>query len=355
MPTPITIEGLSKRFDSAVAVDGISLSVGLGEMFFLLGPSGCGKTTLLRMIAGFTEPTSGAIRFGGRDVTTLPPERRNAGMVFQSYALWPHMSVAENVEFGLKARKVERAERRRRVGEALDLVRMSSYAGRKPGQLSGGQQQRVALARALIVRPDVLLLDEPLSNLDAKLRAEMREEIRRVCSATGITTVYVTHDQKEALSLADRMAVMHAGRILEVGNPRDLYERPGSRFVAEFLGPATFIEANLTESGSGPCVAATRIGKIRCFAGPSGAAGSSTIMIRPEMARVCRNGEHIADATVVEGVVQGSVYLGEITQIRVIVGGSTALDVFELGTAPVLSPGSSVRLLLPPALPLVGN
>ena len=210
MSTPIQLTGLSKWFGKTRAVDDVSLTIEGGKLFFLLGPSGCGKTTLLRLVAGFMEPNSGTIRFGARDVTKLAPNKRNACMVFQSYALWPHMSVRDNVEFGLKARKVDRASRKKRVDRALDAVQMLDKADRKPTQLSGGQQQRVALARALVVEPDVLLLDEPLSNLDAKLRNELREEIRRICRATDVTAVYVTHDQKEALSMADGMAVMSA-------------------------------------------------------------------------------------------------------------------------------------------------
>ncbi len=346
MPTSITIQGLTKRFDRAAAVDNAHLTVSVGEMFFLLGPSGCGKTTLLRMIAGFTDPTSGSIRFGERDVTALPPERRNAGMVFQSYALWPHMTAAENVEFGLKARRVAREDRRRRVSEALELVQMGGFGDRKPGQLSGGQQQRVALARALVVRPDVLLLDEPLSNLDAKLRGEMREEIRRVCKATGITTVYVTHDQKEALSMADRMAVMSNGRVLAVGEPRDLYERPPSRFIAEFLGPATFVPAASVERNGSRCIAHTPIGPIGVSGSPQ---ESVAVMIRPEAARLCRHGDRPEDATVVEAVVRNSMYLGELTQVTVLVNNSTLLEVYELGSAPRLAPGSTVRVALPDA------
>ena len=245
--TAITLKGLTKRFGSTTAVDGVSLTIESGELFFLLGPSGCGKTTLLRMIAGFIEPTSGSVRFADRDVTLLPPNRRNTGMVFQSYALWPHMTVEENVAYGLNVRKVPATERNDRVMAALKSVHMDEYARRKPNQLSGGQQQRIALARALVIQPTVLLLDEPLSNLDAKLRLEMRWEIRRICSETKITTVYVTHDQKEALSMADNMAVLRAGKIAQIGPPRLLYERPNSRFVADFLGETNFLPAVITE------------------------------------------------------------------------------------------------------------
>jgi len=233
--TPIRLDKLNKNFGSTVAVRDVNLTIQAGELFFLLGPSGCGKSTLLRMIAGLTEPTSGRIFFGERDVTMLDTQHRNAVMVFQSDALWPHMSVRENVRFGLSVRGGERSIQESRVNEVLELVHMREYADRKPNQLSGGQQQRVALARALAVNPDCLLLDEPLSNLDAKLRHEMRDEIRRICKSANLTSVYVTHDQKEALAIADRIAVMREGRIEQVGTPSDLYHRPTSDFIAEFI------------------------------------------------------------------------------------------------------------------------
>ncbi len=251
MPTPISIRGITKEFPAigaagiTKAVDNVSLEIETGELFFLLGPSGCGKTTLLRMIAGFIDPTHGTILFGDRDVTHLPPNKRNTGMVFQSYALWPHMTIEANVAFGLDVRKTPANEAKIRIAEALAAVRMDQYAKRKPNQLSGGQQQRVALARALVIRPDVLLLDEPLSNLDAKLRLELRSEIRRICKESGITTVYVTHDQKEALSMADRVAILRAGKLEQLGPPADLYKRPHSRFVAEFLGETNILEGTV--------------------------------------------------------------------------------------------------------------
>src|SRR5450432_1287371 len=237
----IQVKKLSKHFGTVTALHGLDLLINPGELFFLLGPSGCGKTTLLRCMAGFYIPEEGRIFFGDEDVTQLAPHKRNTGMMFQSYALWPHLTVAENVAFGLEERKVAKGEIKRRVGEALESVHMGSYGDRKPNQLSGGQQQRVALARALVIRPRCLLLDEPLSNLDAKLRLEMRTEIRRVCKEFKLTTVYVTHDQKEALSIADRMAILESGHILQVGTPRDVYKRPQCKVVANFIGETDFI------------------------------------------------------------------------------------------------------------------
>src|ERR1700690_3946228 len=247
----IRIHNLTKRFGAVTALRNLDLVVGPGELFFLLGPSGCGKTTLLRCLAGFYIPDEGKILFGDEDVTRLAPHKRDTGMMFQSYALWPHMSVAQNVAFGLEERKVPRPEITRRVGEALASVHMEAYAERRPNQLSGGQQQRVALARALVIRPRCLLLDEPLSNLDARLRLEMRMEIRRICKEFQLTTVYVTHDQKEALSVSDRMAVLDGGRILQVGSPQDVYRRPSCRTVADFIGETNFIPGRILASSGG--------------------------------------------------------------------------------------------------------
>jgi len=241
----VDIEGLRFSYGSQVILDNVSLSVPRGEFFAFLGPSGSGKTTLLRLIAGFGTPDTGQIRVSGRDVSHLPPWQRNVGMVFQSYALWPHMTVAENVAFGLEQRKVPRAEITTRVAEALDLVGLAQYDARRPSQLSGGQQQRVALARTLVVRPEVLLLDEPLSNLDAKLREEMRGELQALQRRTGLTTIFVTHDQEEANAVSDRMALLDGGRIQQIGRPVDLYDRPANRFVAGFLGSATLIEGRV--------------------------------------------------------------------------------------------------------------
>src|SRR3954451_10395947 len=267
---------LSKYYGAQIAVAGATLDVADGEFLVLLGPSGCGKTTTLRMIAGLIEPSGGAARIGGTDVTYLPPWRRNTGMVFQSYALFPHMTVADNVAFGLEMRRIGKSEIETRTREALRLVRLETYAGRLPRQLSGGQQQRVALARALAIRPDVLLLDEPLSNLDAKLREEVRIEIRELQRQLGLTTIMVTHDQEEALTVADRLVVMADGEIRQIGSQRDLYERPADRFVASFVGRSTFLDGRVTAPG----VFETTGGlHLKCR---NGAPGAAALALRPE-------------------------------------------------------------------------
>ena len=239
--TFLTLEGLTKKFGSHLAVDGLSLDVEKGEFIALLGPSGCGKTTTLQMIAGFVEPTSGAIRLEGRDLLAIKPAKRGLGIVFQSYALFPHMTVAENVAFGLEMQGVAAAERTKRVAETLALVGLAAFSGRFPRQMSGGQQQRVALARALVIRPNILLLDEPLSNLDAKLREEMQIELRQIQRTVGTTTILVTHDQAEAMALSDRIVVMNQGRAEQIGPPHEAYERPATPVVANFLGKTNLV------------------------------------------------------------------------------------------------------------------
>lgn len=319
----IQVQQLTKRFGEAVALRGLDLTIAPGELFFLLGPSGCGKTTLLRSLAGFYLPDEGRILFGDEDVTRLEPHRRNTGMMFQSYALWPHLTVAENVAFGLRERKVPAPELNRRVAEALAAVLMADYAGRKPNQLSGGQQQRVALARALVVRPRCLLLDEPLSNLDAKLRLEMRGEIRRVCKEFRLTTVYVTHDQKEALSIADRMAILDQGRILQVGTPREVYRRPRNRVVANFIGETDFIPGTVAARAGDQVWVDTAIGRFEGrWADPAGVAvvgAAVTLSIRPECWEL---GAERAMMNCVRGSIGESVYLGEVAQFDFQVAGA---------------------------------
>jgi len=247
MPVDVRLQNVSKFFGETRAMDDVTIYVNKGELFFLLGPSGCGKTTCLRTLAGFYQPDKGELFFGEKLMNDVPPHKRNTGMVFQNYALWPHMTVYQNVEYGLNIRKLSDEVKRQKVSEVLDIVQMPDFGNRPVNQLSGGQQQRIALARALVIEPDVLLLDEPLSNLDAKLRLEMRQEIKRIHSEAGITTVYVTHDQSEALSLADKMAIMKEGKITQIGNPREIYQHPASKFVADFIGETNFIDGKILE------------------------------------------------------------------------------------------------------------
>ncbi|MCX5640239.1 MAG: ABC transporter ATP-binding protein [Planctomycetota bacterium] len=345
----VTLENLCKTYGQTVAVDGVTLEAPKGGLTFLLGPSGCGKTTILRMIAGFLEPSAGVIRFGDRDVTSLSAEKRDCGMVFQSYALWPHMTVAQNVAFGLEVRKVPTAEMRKRVGEALEMVRMGTYAERKPNQLSGGQQQRVALARAIVYRPDVLLLDEPLSNLDAKLRLEMRGEIRRIVDDLRVTAIYVTHDQKESLSLADKMVVLRDGRIEQVGGPRELYERPCNRFVAEFLGETNFLAATIDVAAHGSISSSPRLVKTSAgilettTASDRSTSASLVASVRPESLRMHPEHSVAADRPALRGVVAESTYLGEVAQHRVDCKG-TQIKVFELNPRHLSRRGEPVAL-----------
>src|SRR5438105_93571 len=274
----LILQNLSKRFGDVTAVDDLSLSVERGEFVALLGPSGCGKTTTLQMIAGFVEPTSGAIRLDDRDLTRVKPAARGLGIVFQSYALFPHMTAAQNIAFGLEMRRIGRAERDRRVADAMALVGLSGLADRHPRRMSGGQQQRVALARALVIKPDVLLLDEPLSNLDAKLREEMQVELRQIQRNLGTTTILVTHDQIEAMSLSDRIVVMSQGRIEQIGTPQQTYERPASAFVSQFLGKTNDFAATVERTTAPSRLVA---GSWNAPA-PAGVAGPVTVSVRPE-------------------------------------------------------------------------
>ena len=329
----VRLESLRKFFGETVAVDNVTLEVASGDLFFLLGPSGCGKTTLLRMIAGFATPTSGRIFIGDREVTTTPAERRDTGMVFQSYALWPHMSVWENVAFGLKVRKLPRTQVDEEVKRALKLVRMENYGARKPNELSGGQQQRIALARALAFKPTVLLLDEPLSNLDAKLRIEMRSEIRRIVDELGVTTIYVTHDQKEALSLADDMVVMNEGNVVQRGTPRALYRRPENRFTAEFLGETNLLAGEIRKIGDSAFAIMTEAGELHStsFGENVPKVGNVTVSLRPESLVFKKNGGHTGhDDATIEGQLLDTLFLGEIAQHNVKISDSVVLKVLEL-------------------------
>jgi putative spermidine/putrescine transport system ATP-binding protein len=306
----LRIDGVSKRYGEVDAIREVTLDVADGEFVVLLGPSGCGKTTTLRVVAGFAEPDAGSVALGERDITWLPPWKRNAGLVFQTYALFPHLTVAQNVAFGLEMRKIGSAETARRVGDALQLVRLEHLAQRLPRQLSGGQQQRVALARALVFHPDVLLLDEPLSNLDAKLRQDVRVEIRELQRKLGLTTVMVTHDQDEALTMADRLVVMQDGAVRQVGTQQDLYERPCDRFVASFVGRSTFIEGEIEAPGRFRSHGGL---SLACTAAPLGPA---TLALRPERMLIEAAPQAAVDNNL-PGVVEFVSYLGATVDMHV--------------------------------------
>jgi spermidine/putrescine transport system ATP-binding protein len=341
----IELSGLTKRFGE-IAVDNIDLTVASGEFFSLLGPSGCGKTTTLRLIAGFEQPTSGQILLDGADVSDVPPHRRNVNTVFQSYALFPFLDVRDNVAFGLRHRAVGKADLKRRVDEALDLVKMTSFAKRRPGQLSGGQQQRVALARALVLNPAVLLLDEPLGALDAKLRRSLKVELKALQERVGITFLYVTHDQEEALTMSDRLAVMNAGRIVQIGTPREVYEEPADTYVADFLGAANLMEVDVVTAGAG----ALRLGdwaltSQRCEAT---AAGRAHAVIRPERVRIEAHGS--AGENRVPAMVERVVFLGAATQVMLRLAPGIPLQALMQndGERPDLAQGTPVHCYLPP-------
>jgi spermidine/putrescine transport system ATP-binding protein len=338
----IELSGLTKRF-SEIAVDNIDLHVASGEFFSLLGPSGCGKTTTLRLIAGFEQPTSGQILLDGVDVSGVPPHRRNVNTVFQSYALFPFLDVFDNVAFGLRHRKLARADVKRRVSESLELVQMTSFAKRRPGQLSGGQQQRIALARALVLNPAVLLLDEPLGALDAKLRRSLKVELKALQERVGITFLYVTHDQEEALTMSDRLAVMNAGKIVQIGTPRQVYEEPADTYVADFLGAANLMEVEVISAG------ALRIGDFalaahRCEASE----GSAHAVIRPERVRIEEHGS--AGDNRVPAMVERVVFLGASTQVMLRLAPGVPLQALlqNDGEHPDLTQGTPVHVHLPP-------
>jgi iron(III) transport system ATP-binding protein len=314
----IDIQNVTKRFGSMAAVSEVDLAIQEGELFTLLGPSGCGKTTLLRLIAGFYAPDEGEIRFDDKRVNDVPPNERGIGMVFQNFALWPHMTVFENVSYGLKLRRISSAEIAKRVGVVFEHVKLGGFEGRYPGQLSGGQQQRVALARALVLNPIILLLDEPLSNLDAKVRVQVRQEIRKLQKDLGITTLYVTHDQEEALTLSDRIAVFNQGKVIQVGPPKALYERPGSRFVADFIGINNLIDgAIVAVSAEDRRVRVkTVVGELSALRDERFQVGDRCVLcIRPENAAL--GGEVVPDRNLANGRITFAAYLGNAVRYDV--------------------------------------
>ncbi len=317
----VRLEKIGKRYGELWAARDVDVNIQSGEFYTLLGPSGCGKTTLLRIIAGFLAPDEGTVWFDDKAVNHVPPWQRDVGMVFQNYALWPHMTVFENVAFGLRERKVPRSEITKRVAEALARVGLSATEKRRPSQLSGGQQQRVALARTLVVQPRALLLDEPLSNLDAKLRAEMRIELLKIQRDLGITTVYVTHDQEEALALSTRIAVMDAGKVVQEGSPREIYERPRSRFVAEFVGQSNLFFGTIKQSGGGFVEIQTGEGFTIKAARNEAKAGKITLYIRPEAIELVPVGDASPASNRLIGKVAASAYQGSSVAYEVDVQG----------------------------------
>jgi iron(III) transport system ATP-binding protein len=333
--------GIGLAYGTNQVLQDITLNIEPGEFFALLGPSGSGKSTLLRLVAGFNQHNRGRLLVDGRDITGVPPHARNIGMVFQSYALWPHLSVYDNVAFGLVERRVAREEIRRRVGETLALVGLADYARRRPNQLSGGQQQRVALARTIVIEPQVLLLDEPLSNLDKKLREQMRLELKRLQRALGITTIFVTHDQEEAMTTADRMAVLEAGVLQQVGTPRELFDTPANRFVAEFVG-STNLLAGRSDTARGVFIA-DGLGEFPL----TGRVAGTAISVRPHAIEIAqaRDSRHIW----FDGAVEESEFLGEFTRYGVRVGPTLlTADAPHLSATPIYSPGMHVQIGIDP-------
>lgn len=329
----LVTERLVKRFDEAVAVDDVSLSIGKGEIFALLGSSGCGKSTLLRMLAGFEKPSSGRILLGGQDVVNMPAYHRPINMMFQSYALFPHLDIWENVAFGLKREGLPKSEIKQRVGEMLDLVQLGSFAKRKPHQLSGGQQQRVALARSLAKRPKLLLLDEPLGALDKKLREQTQFELVNIIEKVGVTCVMVTHDQEEAMTMASRIAVMSKGRVLQVGTPEEVYEHPASRFVADFIGNVNVFNGRLSVDEPDRCAAVTGIGEIHVGHGVSGTLNMPVgIAVRPEKMEISKVKPDV-DRNLFTGQVQEIAYFGSYNTYIVIASDGTRVRITEANTS----------------------
>ena len=347
----VTLVALTKRFADVTAVDGIDLQVASGEFFSLLGPSGCGKTTTLRMIAGFEQPTSGEIRLDGEDMATRPAHKRNVNTVFQSYALFPHLKVADNVAFGLKRAGVDRREARRRVAEAVELVQLTGLERRKPAQLSGGQQQRVALARALVLKPAVVLLDEPLGALDAKLRRSLQIELKALQEQIGLTFVYVTHDQEEALTMSDRLAVMNKGRIEQLGTPKDVYSEPSTTFVADFLGISNLMAAEAQGRSGATCAVSLGDFRLQAGCGDPDARGATKLVIRPERVRLEARGFTRSEAeNRVPGMVERVVYMGAANHllVRLAHGELITALVQDTGEGPRYAQGDPVNVHFPP-------
>lgn len=346
----VSIKNVTKSYQKGVTVlNGVDFEIKSGELFFLLGPSGCGKSTLLRTIAGFISADSGDIYFGDKRITNVAIEKRKTAMVFQNYALWPHMTVFENVAFGLKVKKVSKSKIKTAVDEMLKIVGMYEYAERKPGSLSGGQQQRVALARALVVDPDVLLLDEPLSNLDAKLRMSMRSEIRTICKKSGVTAIYVTHDRKEALAMADRVAIMNGGVLEQIGTPQELYFNPVSLFVADFIDESNFIEGTVSSIGETLSID-TKLGNFTCVTDATDltVGASAKILLRPESIKITPGCENSLSAKVIRFVFGGehSVIDVEVDGVELSLNHTGLIECAEGDTVQIGFSASDAHLLV---------
>jgi iron(III) transport system ATP-binding protein len=342
--TSITLTNLNKFFGGVQAVSDVSLHVDAGTLICLLGPSGCGKTTTLRMVAGFEEPSSGQILIGDEDVTRIPPNARPTAMVFQSYALFPHMSIFDNIAYGLRTRHVSRSEIKERVAEVVNLMELEGQESKSPPQLSGGQQQRVALARALVIRPQVLLFDEPLSNLDALLRVRMRSELRQVQQRLGITSIYVTHDQEEAFGIGDQVAIMNKGELIQLGQPRELYYEPATRFVAEFVGLSNIVPVEVVESSADGAVVNLHGQTITSRRSPAQPDQPAFVVLRPEALRISQNEKQGIPARVLTAI-----FLGPLVRYTVVLdnGPELIVDMNNPGLDEFFNEGEAVHLHLP--------
>jgi len=350
MTAAVSFSQVSRHFGAVKAVDAVDLAIAPGEFFAMLGPSGSGKTTCLRLIAGFEQPTSGHIEIFGETAEGVPPYRRHVNTVFQDYALFPHLDILNNVAYGLMVKGVEKSERLKLAGQALELVKLPGYGGRKPGQLSGGQRQRVALARALVNKPKVLLLDEPLGALDLKLREQMQEELKTLQRSLGITFVFVTHDQEEALTMSDRIAVMQAGKILQVGTPREIYDSPTHRFVADFIGDINILEGAIEKWDGGTATVRLKDGTpVSAHLGPEAArSGDVSVAIRPENARLAGAGE----TPTITGILENVVYFGAATNLRLRLATGEEFVIRNPGAVDEgrYQPGAAIGAVLPPDL-----
>ena len=345
MSVAVELSHVTKAFDTTLAVNDVSLKIEKGEFFFLLGPSGCGKSTFLRILAGFYKPNTGKLRFDDTVMNNVPPHQRNTGMVFQNYALWPHMSVAENIEYGLTLRKLEKPERQEKITRALQMVQMEGYHDRAVNTLSGGQQQRIALARALVIEPSVLLLDEPISNLDAALRQQMRDEIKQIHDRTNITTFYVTHDQVDALSMAHRMAIMQDGVIVQVGTPREVYQFPKNAFVASFIGETNFISGKVQHTSNGTATIETSVGTLHSKAVYRELTQGTSVQcsIRPEALIVDSNGSDAAENRI-NATVTAVNYLGRVEEYQLVAADIPLKAVHYNPGTEAKKPGDTIQL-----------